>query len=48
MKNESELVTLFKVPNIKVFVPTLWLLKNCMRDDYYNAHVMIKYKTVEN
>lgn len=48
MKNESELVNLFKVPNIKVYVPTLWLLNNCMRDDYYNAHVIIKYKVVEN
>lgn len=48
MKTDSELVALFNVPDIKVLVPTLWLLNNCMRDDYYNAHIIMKYKTVEN
>ncbi len=48
MKSDSELVALFNVPDIKVHVPTLWLLNNCMRDDYYNAHIILKYKVVEN
>ena len=49
MKNESELVALFKVPKYQSFCTNIrGLLNNCMRDDYYNAHVMIKYKVVEN
>lgn len=48
MKKDSELVALFSVPDIIVHVPTIWLLNNCMRDDFYNAHIIMKYITVEN
>ncbi len=46
--NNEELINLFQIPNIKVKVPTIWLLKNSMRDDYYNAHLMVRYKVIEN
>ena len=46
---KDDLLRLFSIPNIIVKVPTIWLLKNCMVDatTLYNAHLMVRYKTVE-
>jgi len=49
MNKEKELLlTLFRIPNCRVEVPTIWLLRNSMRDDYYNAHLMIRILAIEN
>ena len=46
---KDELLNLFNIPNIIVKIPTIWLLKNSMIDNkkLYNAHLMVRYKTVE-
>lgn len=45
----DDLLRLFAIPGVIVKVPTIWLLKNCMIDEtiLYNAHLMVRYKTVE-
>lgn len=48
MDNNQELLCLFNIPNVRVKVPTLWLLNNSMKENYYNAHLMIRYKVIEN
>lgn len=48
MENKQELLRLFNIPNVKIKVPTIWLLNNSMKNDYYNAHLMIRYKLIEN
>lgn len=43
----NDLVNLFKIPGVIVKIPTIWFFKNCMKDNYYNAHLIIRYKTVQ-
>lgn len=45
----EDLIKLFSIPNIVVKIPTIWLLKNSMINDnvLYNAHLMVRYKTIE-
>lgn len=45
----DDLLRLFAIPGISVKVPAIWLLKNCMINEeiLYNAHLMVRYKTVE-
>lgn len=49
MKN-NELLELFKIPNIVVNVPTLWLLKKSMIDSklLFNAHLMVRYRAIDD
>lgn len=45
----DDLLQLFSIPGIAVRVPTMWLFKNCMIDEdtLYNAHLLLRYKTIE-
>ena len=46
----EDLIKLFSIPNIVVKIPTIWLLKNSMINEsiLYNAHLMVRYKTIES
>lgn len=46
----NKLIELFEIPGIVVKVPTIWLLKKSMinSDIMYNAHLMVRYKTIES
>lgn len=45
-----KLLELFEIPGIIVKIPTIWLLKQSMINNkiMYNAHLMVRYKTIES
>lgn len=43
----NDLISLFDIPKIKVSVDTFWFFKHCMKDNYFNAHIMIRMLAID-
>ena len=43
----DELIKLFEIPEIKVTVDTFWFFKHCMKDNYFNAHIMVRLIAID-
>lgn len=46
-KEKNYLLNLFEVEGVCVEIPTMWLFKNSMKDNFYNAHLLVRYIAVE-
>lgn len=46
-KMNNDLISLFDIPKIKVSVDTFWFFKHCMKDNYFNAHIMIRMLAID-
>lgn len=43
----NDLLNIFKMRGIVVKIPTMWFFKNSMKDNFYNAHLMVRYKAIQ-
>ncbi len=46
-RDEKYLLNLFSIEGVCVEVPTMWLFKNSMKDNLYNAHLLVRYIAIE-
>lgn len=44
---EKELLKLFEMPTIKVKVNPYWLLKHNLKDNFFNAHIMVRMLAID-
>lgn len=47
MINDNDLFNLIDIPNIKISIDTYWLFKHCMKDNFFNAHIMIRMIAID-
>lgn len=47
MENKNDLFNLINIPNIKISINTYWLFKHCMKDNFFNAHIMIRMIAID-
>ena len=47
MKNKNDLFNLIDIPNVKISVDTYWLFKHCMKDNFFNAHIMVRMLAID-
>lgn len=45
--SQKEIFSLFEIPNVQVLVDTIWLFQHCMKENYFNAHIMIKLLAID-
>jgi len=43
----NDIIRLFSIPNIKVSVDTFWFFKHCMKNNFFNAHIMIRILAID-
>lgn len=43
----NDLISLFDIPDIEVYVNTFWFFKHCMKDNFFNAHIMIRMLAID-
>ena len=43
----NDLISLFDIPGIKVSVDTFWFFNHCMKNNYFNAHIMIRMLAID-
>lgn len=44
---ENDIFRLFSIPNIKVYVDTFWFFNHCMKDNFFNAHIMVRMLAID-
>lgn len=43
----NDIIRLFSIPNIKVSVDTFWFFKHCMKNNFFNAHIMVRMIAID-
>lgn len=43
----NDLISLFDIPNIKVSIDTFCFFNHCMKDNFFNAHIMIRMLAID-
>ncbi len=43
----NDLLSLFKIPNINVKLDTFWFFKHCMKDNFFNAHILVRLLAID-
>lgn len=43
----NDIIELFTIPNIKVSVDTFWFFKHCMKNNFFNAHIMVRMIAID-